>query len=228
MTASRFLAALTLAVPVLLVGCGVADEPDTTPEEALASARTQLDETTGVRLGLEATDLPAEVNGLVSAAGVATHEPAFDGTLKVSGAGATADVEVVSTAGRVYAKLPFSTEFTEIEPADYAAPDPADLMSTEDGLSSLLTAAREVEAGDEVRDGEDVLSTYTGVLTGEDVAAVIPSAEAGGSFDATFTLDDDDRLDRVVLTGPFYPDTDDVTYTIDLDEYGVEPDITAP
>jgi len=31
-----------------------------------------------------------------------------------------------------------------------------------------------------------------------------------------------------VLTGPFYPDADEVTYTVDFDQYGVEKDITAP
>jgi lipoprotein LprG len=57
---------------------------------------------------------------------------------------------------------------------------------------------------------------------------VIPSASQDASFDATFTLDDADRVTRVVLTGPFYPDADDVTYPVDLEQYGVEKDIRAP
>ena len=79
-----------------------------------------------------------------------------------------------------------------------------------------------------LRDGEEVLSQIEGTVPGRAVRAVIPSASETADFDATFTLDDADRATRVVLTGPFYPDADDVTYTVDLEKYGVEKDITAP
>ena len=39
-----------------------------------------------------------------------------------------ADASVVAVDGVVYAKLPFTTKYTDIKPADYGAPDPADLM----------------------------------------------------------------------------------------------------
>ena len=112
--------------------------------------------------------------------------------------------------------------------SQYQAPDPAVLMSTEGGLSSLLTAAEDVQAGEDVRDGQEVLSTFTGTVPGKAVARVIPSAEADADFDATFTLDDDNQLSRVVMSGPFYPGTDPVTYTIALDRYGTDKDIQAP
>ena len=60
------------------------------------------------------------------------------------------------------------------------------------------------------------------------VAAIIPSADGLGDFDATFTVDDQDRLAKAVLTGPFYPKADDVTYTITFDDYGTKQNITAP
>lgn len=221
------LVALALVGLVLASGCSGSAEPEATPEDVLASAKTMLDETSGVRITLEVTDLPDGTNGLLSAQGVATHDPAFDGEIKVAAGGVTADAEVIAAEGKVYAVLPFTTDYTEIDPADYSAPDPAALMSTETGLSSLLTSAQEVAAGEQVRDGEQVQSTYTGVLSGDVVAAVIPSADPTGKFDATFTLADD-RLDKVVLTGPFYPDASEVTYTIDLDDYGLEKDIQAP
>ena len=87
------------------------------------------------------------------------------------------------------------------------------------------------------------------------MAAIIPSAKASADFDATFTVDDQDRLSKAVLEGPFYPKADSVIYTISdadelreavlkgafygedkgeltydltLDEYGTEKEITAP
>jgi lipoprotein LprG len=219
---------VALLLGVAVASCSGGDESSLSPEQRLAAAKTALDETSGVQIQLLTEALPQGVSGLVSAQGVATHDPAFEGTIKVSAGGITADAEVVAVDGVVHAKLPFTTKFVEIDPADYGAPDPADLMSTQDGLSSLLTAARGVETGKQVRDGDQVLSEIVGTVPGSAVRAVIPSASQDADFDATFTLDDADRVTRVVLTGPFYPDADDVTYTVDLEKYGVEKDIRAP
>ena len=74
-----------------------------------------------------------------------------------------------------------------------------------------------------MRDGKEVLTTYTGTVPGDGGrrgASRAPTRQA--TFDATFTLTDDDRLDKAVLTGPFYPDADDVTYTITFDDYGTD------
>lgn len=225
----RLLATCAAASALLLGGCtadGGADEQ--TPEEVLAAAKANLDETSGVHLRLETEELPPTVSGILSATGVGTHDPAFEGDLRVSMSGIAADVEVVAAQGKVYAQLPFTTEFVEVDPADYAAPDPAALMEPEGGLSSLLTAAEGVEEGRQVRSGEDVLSSFTATVPGTTVAGIIPSARAEDDFDVRFTVDDGDRLREAVLTGPFYPDADDVTYTIVFDEYGTEADIRLP
>ncbi|QNN53004.1 LppX_LprAFG lipoprotein [Nocardioides mesophilus] len=221
------LALLGVLLAAPLAACSGSQAQAQSPEETLASAKAALDETSGVRLSLQVDNLPRGVNGLVSAEGVATHDPAFDGTIKVAAA-VTADAAVIAVDGKVYAMLPFTQKYVEIDPSDYSAPDPADLMSTEDGLSSLLTSAEDVEQGNEVRDGEDVLTTYTGTLAGDLVAAIIPTASPDGQFDVTFTLDDSDRVTEILMTGPFYPAAADVSYTVDLEDYGVKKEITAP
>lgn len=223
------LAVAALLAPLVLSSCSGDDgSPDGSPEDRLAAAKSALDDTSGVRIRLATEKLPPGVSGLLSADGVATHAPAFDGGIKVAASGITADAEVVAVDGVVYAKLPFTTKFVEIDPADYGAPDPARLMASEGGLSSLLTAAEDVETGEQVRDGDVVLTRFTGTVPGDAVKAVIPSAQADADFDAGFTLDDSDRLDQVVLTGPFYPGDDEVTYTVDFDAYDVDQAITAP
>ncbi|MFP5253372.1 MAG: LppX_LprAFG lipoprotein [Actinomycetes bacterium] len=217
-------------VGLLLVAtaCSGAGETEVPPEERLAAAKTVLDETPGVTLSIEADRLPQGVTGLSSGEGVATHDPAFEGTLEVTGSGVTANVAVVAVDGVVWAQLPFRQDFVEIDPADYGAPDPAELMATEGGLSSLLSEAEGVEEGEQTRDGEAVLTTYTGTVPGEAVGALLPSADAGADFDAEFSIDGEDRLTRVELTGPFYPDTEDVTYVVGLRDYGTEKEIVAP
>lgn len=212
-----------------LGGCASGSgEAHQSPEEALSAAKSTLDKTSGVEVNLSTEKLPASVNGILTAEGVGTHDPAFKGSLKVATGGITADVPVVAAQGKVFAKLPFTTKFVEVDPSEYAAPDPAGLMEPKGGLSSLLTAARDVEEGEQVRSGEDVLSSYTGTVPGSVVADIIPSASANASFDATFTVDDQDHLHKAVLTGPFYPKSGEVTYTITFDQYGTNANIALP
>lgn len=219
---------LVLAVLAVLSGCSGGDEPTASPETTLAAAKKNLDATSGVRIGLSTAKLPPGVSGLLEADGVGTHDPAFEGTIKVSASGVTADADVVAVDGKVYAKLPFTSKFAPIDPADYGAPDPADLLDEQGGLSSLLTAATEIQEGKQVRDGKVVLSSYTAKVPGKAVASVIPSADPEAAFSAIFTITDANRLDKAVLSGPFYPDADSVTYDITFDDYGTEKSITAP
>lgn len=227
MRSLRAVIAVLLAT-LLLGACSGETESEATPQQRLAAAKATLDETPGVRVTLATENLPKGVDGLLGATGVGTHAPAFEGSIRVAASGFTADVDVVAVDGVVHAKLPFTTEFVEVDPADYNAPDPAQLMATEGGLSSLLTAAQDVRAGKQVRDGEAVLSTFTGSLPGDAVSAIIPSAAAEAEYEARFTLDDSDRLDRVVMTGPFYPEAERVTYTVDFEQYGIEKQIQSP
>lgn len=218
------------AVLVLVLGsCSGGSAPSRVdPGAALATAKRTLDATSGVHVRLATPALPAGTNGLLGATGVGTHAPAFEGTIRVSTRGIVADAAVVAVDERVYAKLPFTSRFVVIDPADYRAPDPAALMGRRGGLSSLLTAARHPHSDGRVRQGSAVLTRVAATVPGGAVQAVIPSARSAASFPATFTLDDRGRLSSAVLTGPFYPGAKDVTYTIDFDHYGTRRDIRAP
>ena len=103
----------------------------------------------------------------------------------------TADATVVAVNGKVFAKLPFTTKFAPIDPGDYSAPDPAALLEPKGGLSSLLTSARAVQKGKQVRDGKVVVTSYTADVPGKAVASVIPSADAGATFSGIFAVTDD-------------------------------------
>ena len=222
--------AAALALPLLLVSAcsGGDDEQPATPQDALAEAKTKLDETSGVSLTFTAGDLPKDVDALVEASGVGTHAPAFEGTVEVQSNNLSLKVPVIAVEGLVFAKLPGLSEHVEIKAEDYGAPDPAVLMDPATGLSSWLTAAEGVEEGDETRDGDQVLTTYTGTLPGATVAEVIPSATPKADFDAQFSIDDEGQLVGAEVTGPFYGDAGDVGYTVQLQDYGTEKDIARP
>ena len=76
-------------------------------------------------------------------------------------------------------------------------------------------------------DNKEILTEYTGTISSDAVEALVPTAE--GDFSFTYTISDDDELREAVLKGAFYgEDEGDVTYTLNLDDYGTEKEITAP
>lgn len=229
---SRVVAAVVLAVGLATSGCGK-DEPtdgEKPPAEVMATAQQLLDDTTGVQLDLTSTGLPANVEGILSGTGIGTHAPAFEGSIKVQTHGLSADVPVTAVDGKVYAQLPFTPSQKPIDPADYGAPDPAQLFSAGNGISSLLTQTDGLARGGSVRGGtnnEEILTEYTGTLPATLVTRVIPSA-TGDDFAASYKVTESGELREVVLTGEFYPDAGDITYTLTLTNYGTTKDISAP
>lgn len=221
-------AALVLTLLIALGACSQAEKERPSAQQVLAAAKAHLDRTSGVHLVLSTEQLPKGVNGLVSADGVGTHAPGFEGTLKVATSGITADAAVISVDRAVWAKLPFTTKFVKVDPADFGAPDPAGLMDPNTGLSSLLTAMKNPRQGDPVREGDQVLTQYTGTVPGRLVASIVPGASPHRHYDATFTIGDDDVLHEAVLRGAFYAGSGDVTYTITFDQYGLSKKIAAP
>lgn len=237
--ARRLAAPLLLALALSASACSGDDSgsgggdggSQQSPAEVLAAAKQNLDDTTGVAITLSTKDLPDGVTGISSAEGTGVHPAAFEGSFDLSVNGLPATADVIAVDGKTYAKnsllLP---DWTEIDPADYGAPDPAKLMDPAGGFSGLLAQATDVEAGEQVRGGSDnkeILTEYTGTVPSDAVAALIP--DAAGDFDFTYTISDDDELRQAVLTGAFYGEkAGDVTYTLTLDDYGTEKQITAP
>lgn len=234
---TRLRRAPALVLPLLLTAlalssCGGKDQAvgaDLSPAQAMAQAKQTLDDTSGVSLSLSTDDLPGDVQGITEATGVGTHDPAFDGSITVVLAGQSFAVPVIAVDGKVYAQIPLTPGWQDVDPSEYGAPDPAQLMSPDAGFSSLLPATTGLKEGDSVRGGAgnaEILTEYTGTVPGKIVANVIPSAS--GDFAATYAISADGELREATLTGVFYPDSTSMTYTIGFDDYGTEKSITAP
>lgn len=226
-------AVVLLSVPAL-AACSGGDDGATdgkTPEEVLATAAETLTSTSGVQLDLTTDDLPPGVTGIVKAAGTAiTEPPAFEGTISVVLTGNTFEVPVIAVDDTVHAQIPLAPGWNEVDPQQYGAPDPASLIDGETGFPALMTKTEGAEKGKSVRGGannDEVLTTYIGTVPGTDMKQVIPSS-TGDSFDVEWQVTDDGELRQADLTGVFYPDSDEMTYTVTFDEYGTEKEITAP
>ena len=144
--------------------------------------------------------------------------------------GLSVDVDVIAIDGKVYAKSRHP-DLPEADPADYGAPDPAELMATDGGFSRPARQHRRPRGG---RHGPrrrqqrgDPHRVHRHGARRRWSPDVIPSA-SGDDFDATYTITDDGELREAELTGAFYAGRGRVTYTLDFDDYGTEKDITAP
>ncbi|WP_435769461.1 LppX_LprAFG lipoprotein [Nocardioides sp. SYSU DS0651] len=207
------------------------DDGEVTPAEVMAGAKEHLDETSGVEVELSTGDDPG-VDYLSAASGTIVAEPpAFEGTVdgRVSGFDASS-INVISVDGTLWVEAPVIGWTDQYQPAELCAPDPALLLDPETGVGNVLTSSEDLEEGDTERGGQDnkeVLTTFSGTAPGDAVREVLPCAE-DDSYDVTYRVDGDGRLQSMDMTGTFFPDSEPVTYVIEVTAYDVDKDISAP
>ena len=202
-----------LAVAVVLPLAGCSGGPDESPTDLLARAKTTLDDTTSVHFTLGTADEPQATTGLLGGEGDLLRPASFQGTLQVLVAGAAVDVEVVSVDGTVYAKLPFTSGFTVVDPADFGIGDPAALLDPDEGISQFLSSVEDPEMGEERRVDGEVVREVTGRVAvhplGLDGDVQVNRRHHGGEGQAVYAYAQEDaefwiaELDAVL---PYLPD----------------------
>lgn len=227
------LAAAAVAAVLGVTGCSGGDDTEaaaaTDPAAKLDTAAELLDETSGVRFTLEGENVPDTGTVIIGAEGVAAPPASFEGDIRVATAGLAATVEVVSVDGELWAKLPLTEDFAQVDAAALGFSDPGLLLDPDNGVSHLLRSAENAADGEPVRLGTDVYDQVTATLPGELVGRILTIADPAAQVAATFALDPDTgHLRRAVLTGPFVGDGDDQTYTLLLDDYDQVVDISVP
>ena len=218
-------------VAALLVGCSGTATPDATeapPAEQLATARANLEKSPAVTFTLASTGLPSKAIGVSGAKGTGLFRPpSFQGTLNATVSGVTGTVDVIAVEQDVFMKF-FTPTYNKIDPADYGAPNPAQLFNTETGITALIGKTEKVAAGGTKREGSDVLQTFTGTVPGAAVADLLVIGDRDGTFDETYGVTTTGKeLRSVVLSGPFYPGPT-ATYTLGLKSLAQPVAITRP
>jgi lipoprotein LprG len=238
MTVSARRIALTmLSFATLLLttaGCGSQDGTAGTggngedAKTVLAAAKKNFDDASSVRFTMSTNSVPDKGNAVLGANGTLTHQPAFKGEVKVLFSGFNTSIPVVSVDGKVYAKLPLTPSYSKIDPGEYGAPDPADFADPSKGISGLLLKLENPRTGGRKRDGKLVVTTYTGTLSGDLVAPIIPSASASDSYRTVVGIDQDSQIATLSVTGDFFSGSGDVTYDLSFDDYGKNVTIKKP
>ncbi|MEP6696417.1 MAG: LppX_LprAFG lipoprotein [Pseudonocardiales bacterium] len=232
MTRRRLCALLLVLAVAALPACTSKGGKAGSPQSAkalLAAAKKHLDAASSVHFVLTSTNVPRGTSSLTGGRGVAARPDKFKGDLKVDFAGAQVSVGVISIAGKTYAKLPFTTSYTVTDPAKFGFGDPGRLMDPDKGISNLLVQAKDVKLGKRTRDGGAVIQEVTATIPGAAIKALLASADPSKDVKVIFGIvKGSNELRRTAVTGPFFNEGVDSTYTIVLDRYGDPVDISAP
>jgi lipoprotein LprG len=225
------LLAALLSTLLSTAGCTTTNDngsPD--PQTVLSDAAEKIGGTSGLKIELDSEDFPEDVSGLISARGVVLNPNSFDGELTIRISGGDFPVPVIGVGDTILAEIPLTEGWSDVTPADYGAPDPTTFLSEEIGFASLLPVTTQVEVGESVRGGsnnEEVLTSYSGVVPGEQMDKVIPSS-SGTEFEVEYLITEEGELREASFTGVFYPDTDSMTYHAEFTEYNTEATVTLP
>ena len=127
----------------------------------------------------------------------------------------------------VYMKF-FTPGYNKIDPATYGAPNPAQLFDKQTGITSLIGKTQSPAKGDKVRDGSEVLASFTGTVPGSAVADLFVIGDRSGTFDVTYGVTESGQeLRTVLLKGPFYAGSTS-TYSLRLKSLAQPVAITRP
>jgi hypothetical protein len=227
MAAYRRVIAAVLAAAVLS-GCG-GGTPEESASDLLTRAKTTLDDASSAHFVLTSENAPTSGTALVGGEGDIARPSSFEGTLKVVALGATADLEVVSVDGTVYAQLPFTSGFSVVDPAQFGFGDPGALLDPDTGISQLLSQAESAELGEQKRVEGEVVQEVTAEIPGDLVEQILTSQDPTKPVQGIFSIaSDSGELRRAQLTGPFFSADEDATFTLELSDFGADVEITAP
>jgi len=194
----------------------------------LAGAKKALDASPALHFTITTPATPTGSAVLSGAEGDVARPDRFSGTLDVVVAGQKLRAKVVSVTGTVWAQI-FGSAWSKVNPAQFGVHDPGTLLAPQGGLGDLLSAATGPRFAGEKRRGAEVLKEVAAQIPGDAVARVLTTADATKPVDAVFGIDEaTGQLREATLTGPFFSAGEQSTYTVVLDRYGEQVDISAP
>ncbi|MFN2569376.1 MAG: LppX_LprAFG lipoprotein [Candidatus Dormibacteria bacterium] len=226
----RRLASLA-ATAAALASCGSTATAD--PHSLISDAKRSVDSARALHFTLSSSGVEQAGGAqIVGGEGDAKRPAEFTGKLDIRFQGLPLSVSVVSVGHTFYVKLPLSNRFETADPTKYGFNDPAVFLDPDRGLSSMLAQARSPSLASRDRYQGEELDEVKAELPGDMVAGLLTSADARRPrSDVPVTLGINvatHELRRAVLTGLFFDPRKTSTYTLILDRYGEDVNISRP
>jgi lipoprotein LprG len=212
---------------LLLAACG-SSSPGASPQTLLQQSKQVLDSTPGVHFTLDSSNVGTKGTVIKGGQGDLVHPDRLQGSLDLLVKGFPATVKVVAVGSTVEAQLPFSTTYSKIDPSTFGLGNPADLLSSQRGLSSLLTAGTNPQMAGTERIGGELLQKVKTTVPGTAVP-LLPDQNPNQPVALVAAINPSNhQLRQVTLTGPFTSATTNSTYIVTLTNYGQQPQINLP
>lgn len=198
------------------------------PQTLLQQSKQVLDSTKGVHFTLQSSNAGTTGTVIKGGQGDLVRPDRVQGSLDVLVKALPATVKVVAVGSTVEAQLPFSTTYSKIDPAAFGLGNPADLLSPQRGLSSLLTAGTNPQTVGTERISGELLDEFKTSVPGTAVP-LLPDQNPSQPVELVAAIDPSNhQLRQVTLTGPFTSATTNSTFVVTLTNYGEQPQINLP
>ena len=213
---------------LLVAGCG-SSSTGASAGTLLQQSKGALDNTAGVHFSLQSSNVGGgKITVIKGGQGDLVRPDRLQGSLDLLVNGLPATVKVVSVGSIVEAQLPFSTTYSKIDPSTFGLGNPADLLKTQGGLSSLLTAGTNPQTAGTERIGGELLDKVRTSVPGTAIP-LLPDKNPSKPVELVAAIDPSNhQLRQVTLTGPFTSATTNSTYVVTLTNYGEQPQINLP
>lgn len=212
-----------------LTACGSGGGGTTvSPMAELLQAKATLDAAQAFHFTLATAGVPQAKGTIITGGQGDLQRPdRLVGSFTVSVGGLQATVKVAAGGGKFYAELPFSSTFQPTNPASFGVANPAQLISPQGGLSSILSATEGATSGGQTRISGEVLDVVSGTVAGSAITVVPDETPATPVGLKAYIAPRTHELRQITLTGPIETTTT-ASFTVTLTNYGEHVNLAIP
>ena len=220
---------IPLVVVAAACSSGGSGGGSTTAPQLLSQAKSTLDSSSAVHFVLTSQNVSGSGLELTGGSGDIVRNPvSIQGSFEVMTSGVQVSIKIAAVGSTFEAQLPFTSGYTKTDPAKFGLTNPAQLLNTTNGLSSLLANAQNPTLGAQERVNGEVLDMVIFTVPGKSVP-VIPDSAPTKPVQLTVGINPSNyQLRTVTLVGPFTSSTSNSTFTVTLTKYNEQVTVTLP
>lgn len=220
-----------LSLTCILAACGGSSAkaiPRIPVRQLLTKARATIDRSQAFHFKITGSHVSSSGMQLLGGSGVIVRPDQMQAQLMAQAQGLDVAVNVVGIGSKFWVQAPFTTGYALTNPATYGMGHPMQLLSTTNGISSLLTSMRNPVYGQDKVMGGVRVRTVSGSVPGTSIP-VIPDQAPSKPVGITAMINPaNDQVVELVLSGPFTTAKYNTTYTVALSKYGQATKISPP